>query len=100
MMWKKGIWTVKHSFSVDEFVGVCVEFHSKVFFFVNNDPPCSTASRRLLWENLCKLKFASSEGEWCLMGDFYVVSSFDERMGKNAYLRYKDIVEFNVLWIV
>ncbi|RZB71032.1 LINE-1 retrotransposable element ORF2 protein [Glycine soja] len=95
MMWKRGLWVVKSNFSGHGFIGVCVEFKSKLFFFVNVYAPCNTAGRRLLWENLYNLKCGSSAGEWCLVGDFNAVSNREERTGRSENWGYIDMVDFN-----
>lgn len=95
MMWKRGLWVVKSNFSGHGFIGVCVEFKSKLFFFVNVYAPCNTAGRRLLWETLYNLKYGSSAGEWCLVGDFNAVSNREERTGRSENWGYIDMVDFN-----
>ena len=95
MMWKKGLWVVKSNFSGHGFIGVCVEFKSKLFFFVNVYAPCNTAGRRVLWETLYNLKYGSSAGEWCLVGDFNAVSNREERTGRSEKWGYIDMVDFN-----
>lgn len=92
MMWKKDIWIVKHTLTGNGYITVCVEFQSKIFFFMNVYAPCNTPGRRLLWE-----KDASLIGEWCFMGDFNVVSSLEERAGRTVYWRNRDMEDFNVV---
>ena len=95
MMWKRGLWVVKSNFSGHGFIGVCVEFKSKLFFFVNVYAPCNTAGRRVLWETLYNLKYGSSAGEWCLVGDFNAVSNREERTGISENWGHIDMVDFN-----
>lgn len=66
-----------------------------MIFLVNIYVSCSTVNRRRVWEELCFLKNNSIKGEWCLMGDFNVVSSIRERKGRSANLKDRDMSDFN-----
>lgn len=94
LMWKSGMWSLKFSFSGRGFVGVCLEWHTVVIFFVNVYAPWSTIDRRNVWEENRQLKFSCIKGEWCVLGEFNAVSSMEER-SKSAHLKHRVMEDYN-----
>jgi ABC-type uncharacterized transport system permease subunit len=78
IMWNKGIFTLRHSFTGDGFLGICVEWMSDLLYIVNIYSSCLLSGKGKLWSDLLDFKLNNDHGEWCLGGDFNSVSNVSE----------------------
>jgi exonuclease III len=85
-IWSKSNNSLIFSFKGEGFVGVHLEwgFLKTICFVVNVYSKCDIASKRNLWSNLINFKRGLGDGGWCVVGDFNVVVSVEERVGTNV----------------
>jgi exonuclease III len=56
--------------------------NNDVFCLANVYAPCESRGRQVLWNALSNLFMLHNESAWCVLGDFNVVRSSDERRGR------------------
>lgn len=74
---------------------VYAEVHNFQIYVVNIYAPCSMEEKCRGWVELVGVKQRFEVGEWCVVGDFNVVSSVEERKGRNGGVSTQDISGFN-----
>ncbi|XP_058774887.1 uncharacterized protein LOC131649156 [Vicia villosa] len=97
IMWRKDFFKVLYSFKGEGFLGLCVEKENRRIYFVNFYASCDHNSRMRSWKRLVDIKRSSSDGSWCIGGDFNVITSLEERVGiskKNYRKEIEDFKEF------
>ncbi|GLT65463.1 hypothetical protein SLA2020_378950 [Shorea laevis] len=92
-MWSKGVFTIDSSFEGEGFLGVKGAWGLKrtKVAIISLYSPCEFQDK-LLWENLKNI-IASIGRRICVMGDFNVVISKEDSVGRSDRLR--EIMEFN-----
>jgi hypothetical protein len=98
-IWSKSNNSLIFSFKGDGFVGVCLGWGvlKTICIIVNVYSKCDLASKRSLCSNLLLCKRGLGEGRWCVVGDFNVVCSMEERVGCNLSIgrsSTSEVVEF------
>jgi len=66
------------------------------FCLANVYAPCDSRGRQVLWDALSGLLQLHSEAAWCVLGDFNVVRSSDERKGRSQVNNNVDSAAFNL----
>jgi exonuclease III len=84
IMWNKDLFTLRHSFTGDGFLGICVEWMAGLLYIVNIYSSCLLSGKKKLWADLLDFKSNNDQGEWCLGGDFNSVSTVGERKGRHG----------------
>ncbi|XP_058760862.1 uncharacterized protein LOC131634227 [Vicia villosa] len=96
IMWRKDFFKVIYSFKGEGFLGLCVEKENKRIYFVNFYASCDHNSRLRSWKRLLDIKRRSSDGSWCIGGEFNMITSLDERVGISKKNYRKEIEDFKV----
>lgn len=94
ILWGKVTLTVNYNFAGLGYVGINVICIGGVYNFVNIYASCRGTNRRLIWISLVDRKNRSVNEEWCLRGDFNVVSNREEIMEAGSHHNSRDIKEF------
>ncbi|PNY01857.1 cysteine-rich receptor-like protein kinase, partial [Trifolium pratense] len=95
IIWNSDSFKFLSSFSGNGFLGITVERESVVLHIVNIYSPCNISGKKKLWEDILALKQHSSNGEWCVGGDFNAVLHSSERIGSSAVSRQGERILFN-----
>jgi exonuclease III len=95
IIWNSTTFKFLSSFSGHGFLCIKVERDGVVLHIVNVYSPCSLVGKKQLWADLLAVKQSSSDGEWCLGGDFNAVLMASERFGSSAVGRQGERVLFN-----
>ena len=83
-VWNKDLFSFRYSFTGDGFLGVCVEWKAGLLYIVNVYSSCNISGKRKLWTDLIDFKLNNEPGEWCLGGDFNLISKVGERRGSSS----------------
>jgi hypothetical protein len=84
IMWNKDLFSLRHSFTGDGFLGICVECQDGLMYIVKIYSSCIMSGKRKLWADLLEFKSNNDQGEWCLRGDFNSILTVGERKGRHG----------------
>ncbi|GAU48228.1 hypothetical protein TSUD_184080 [Trifolium subterraneum] len=71
------------------------EWKEKLLYIVNIYSPCSWSGKHKLWQDLLDFKLKNDNGEWCLGGDFNVISNIGERHERGSVGSHSERREFS-----
>lgn len=55
-VWRTGLFDVQFSFSGENFIGLCIEHHGRIYYIVNVHSSCNMAGKRRPWDELRGLR--------------------------------------------
>ena len=97
-IWDDSAFKLEHHFLGNGFVyvqGIMLD-KNQLVVVVNVYSTCSQSEKRIMWEDLLRIKEQSNITMWCMLGDFNAVRKQDERIGCQPLGSYKkDMKEFN-----
>jgi len=97
-LWHKSNSVKVNTFQGEGYVGVSLDWgvEKKRCVIVNVYSKCDLASKRRLWEHLLEERRNRGEEAWCVVGDFNVVCSRDERKGINEEISSSQLLEMSL----
>ncbi|XP_058753369.1 uncharacterized protein LOC131626563 [Vicia villosa] len=88
ILWKEEKVEVISSFKGDGFLGIKVIWKGDCYYVVNVYSSCESNKKRILWNELLRLKDVFVDGEWILGGDFNVIKERRERKGRSGLVNH------------
>lgn len=88
---RKDLLSLNYRFWGDGFVGVNTDWKGVTYNFVNVYASCNMWIRRSMWFELIKKKGMKFSKEWCLCGDFNLVTNIEEILGPGSCCRRRDM---------
>ncbi|XP_058783019.1 uncharacterized protein LOC131657664 [Vicia villosa] len=82
ILWNSINMEVISSFRGDGFLGIKVLWKNDIYYVVNVYSSCDIIKKKLLWQELLRLKNAFTDGEWIFGGDFNAIKDRRERKGR------------------
>ncbi|XP_058774258.1 uncharacterized protein LOC131648524 [Vicia villosa] len=84
ILWKAGKMEVVNSFKGEGYLGIKVLWKGDCYYVVNVYSSCDLVKKRLLWNELLRLKESFVDGEWIIGEDFNAVKDRKERKGRTG----------------
>ncbi|XP_058764508.1 uncharacterized protein LOC131637959 [Vicia villosa] len=89
-LWKGENLEVVNSFKGEGYLGIKVRWENLRYYVINVYSSCDMEKKKLLWDNLLRLKEIFKDGEWIIGGDFNAIKNVRERRGRAAVVNHNE----------
>lgn len=95
-IWRKDCFTLLNSVEDEGFLSISGvwKVNNSYCHIVNVYAPCATSEKKVLWDNLVRVKNQIGDGAWCVIGDFNAVVDPHERKGKDNSISRREVSDF------